>query len=85
MDRIRGYQRDVPLTGKVRKDGGRSGTGRETLPPAVREWIDWRWRCVVERRLGFKSLDDMRSAWASELASRADVAGAAPRQEASGD
>jgi len=66
MDRIRGYERHVPLTGKVRRDGGRSGTGREKLPAAVVRWIEWRWQCIVRARLGFESLEEMRAAWASE-------------------
>merc|ERR1719433_1166164 len=44
MDHVRQYSRTVPLTGKVRVGGGSSGAGREALPLAVQQWMDWRWQ-----------------------------------------
>jgi hypothetical protein len=66
MDRKRGITRTVPLTGKVRKDGGGSGSGKEKLADHIREWLDWRWRCIVLPRTGFADLKSMRAAWAQE-------------------
>lgn len=66
VDRNRGITRTVPLTGKVRKDGGASGSGKEKLADHIKEWIDWRWRCIVLPRTGFADLKAMRTAWAQE-------------------
>ncbi|CAE8717442.1 unnamed protein product, partial [Polarella glacialis] len=60
LDNVRGHTRTVPLSGKVRQGGGSSGAGREVLPEAVQRWIDWRWECIVLKRLGFQSLQAMR-------------------------
>ncbi|CAE7398004.1 SULT1B1 [Symbiodinium natans] len=65
LDRLTGVSRASALVGKVRKDGGKSGEGA-ALPLPVKEWLDWRWECIVHKRLGFKSLVDMRAAWAAE-------------------
>ena len=50
----------------MRVDGGRSGMGETTLPTNVQRWIEWRWQEIVTQRLGFESLDEMRSTWAEE-------------------
>ncbi|CAE7220965.1 SULT1B1, partial [Symbiodinium pilosum] len=68
IDRIRGIRRTRPLTGKVRKGGGSAGQGATQLSPEVQSWVDWRWKCIVEPRLGFASPAEMRHAWASERA-----------------
>jgi len=65
IDKMRGVPRTVPLTGKVRKDGGKSGTG-DALPQAVKDWVDWRWECIVLPRTGFADLTSMRHAWLAE-------------------
>lgn len=65
MDKKRGIERTMPLTGKVRKDGGKSGTGG-ALPMAVKDWVDWRWGCIVLPRTGFADLASMRRAWLDE-------------------
>jgi len=65
MDLRRGIVRSVPLTGKVRKDGGKSGAGA-ALPQSVQDWIEWRWRCIVLPRTGFANLSAMRAAWLLE-------------------
>eukprot|EP00928_Gymnodinium_smaydae_P066178 TRINITY_DN49226_c0_g1_i1.p1 TRINITY_DN49226_c0_g1~~TRINITY_DN49226_c0_g1_i1.p1 ORF type:complete len:390 (+),score=61.71 TRINITY_DN49226_c0_g1_i1:104-1171(+) len=67
IDKERGITRTVPLTGKVRKTGGKTGDGKETLPPSVKKWIEWRWKCIVLPRTGFADLRAMRAAWAQEL------------------
>eukprot|EP01049_Picozoa_sp_SAG25_P008004 SAG25_NODE_691_length_5916_cov_9.126698_3_plen_180_part_00 len=53
------------LTGKVRKDGGRSGDGK-TLLPRHRQALDAAWKDIVEERLGFCNLGQMRDAWKAE-------------------
>lgn len=53
------------LTGKVRSNGGQVGNGQK-LPPFLREKINLAWKSVVETKLGFKSLDEMRTAWQRE-------------------
>lgn len=65
IDRRRGITRTMPLTGKVRKSGGKSGEG-EACSKEVKSWLDWRWECVVYRRTGFADLKAMRKAWAEE-------------------
>lgn len=70
LDAKRGITRTMPLTGKVRKDGGKSGTGKEGLPQPVKEWVDWRWKCIVLPRTGFADLQAMRQAWSAEVVGR---------------
>jgi len=65
MDKRRGITRTMPLTGKVRKDGGKIGSG-DALPQAVKDWVDWRWKCIVLPRTGFVDLASMRRAWRAE-------------------
>jgi len=65
IDRKLGVARTMPLTGKVRTDGGKSGTG-DALPQAIRDWVDWRWTCIVQPRTGFVDLASMRRAWLAE-------------------
>eukprot|EP00438_Fugacium_kawagutii_P014831 Skav234805 [mRNA] locus=scaffold69:555460:556275:- [translate_table: standard] len=65
LDNLTGVKRTGKLVGKVRKDGGKSGEG-VALPLSVKQWIDWRWDCVVRKRLGFESLEEMRDCWAAE-------------------
>ncbi|CAE7739672.1 SULT4A1, partial [Symbiodinium sp. CCMP2592] len=66
IDRLRGLRRSRPLTGKVRHGGGRSGQGAVLLPDSVQSWIDWRWKCIVQHRLGFANPAEMRAVWARE-------------------
>ena len=40
---------------KPSSGGGRSGSG-EALPDTAIQWIEWRWRCIVQERLGFRDL-----------------------------
>lgn len=70
MDAKKGITRTIPLTGKVRKDGGKSGDGKEGLPQSVKDWVDWRWKCVVFPRTGFADLQAMRRAWLAEFAGK---------------
>lgn len=66
IDKFFGRIRTMPVTGKVRKDGGKTGEGSK-VPRAVADWIDWRWRCIVLPRTGFADLSSMRAQWAQEL------------------
>jgi hypothetical protein len=70
IDAKRGITRTMPLTGKVRKDGGKSGSGKEGLPQSVKDWVDWRWKCIVLPQTGFADLQAMRRAWRTELAGK---------------
>ena len=56
-------------TGRVRKDGGKSGDG-ENLPPEVQQYIEEQWREVMTAKLGFRNLKEMREAWHKELEGR---------------
>lgn len=59
---------DVPpveISGRVRKDGGRSGDGRK-LPLDVQTRIDDEWRDIVTAKLGFRNFQEMRVAWEKE-------------------
>ncbi|CAK0843677.1 unnamed protein product, partial [Prorocentrum cordatum] len=67
LDAARGHTRSVPLTGKARVGGGKSGSGGEELPAAVQQWLQWRWECVVLPRTGYRCLDELRAAWHKEL------------------
>ena len=63
------YGDDPPseLTGRVRKDGGRSGDGQKLLPIEVQQSIDQEWHDIVTTKLGFNDLNEMRSAWRKEV------------------
>jgi len=65
-DRANSVVRSQKLVGKVNKSGGKSGSGKAELSPAVKRWVQWRWDCLVVPELGFKSLKEMRDAWAHE-------------------
>ena len=54
-----------PITGRVRKDGGKSGDGQK-LPPEVRQYIKEKWQEIVTEKLGFQNLKEMREAWHKE-------------------
>ena len=54
------------LTGRVRRDGGRSGDG-EKLPLEVQQQIDEEWRTIVASKIGYRSLKEMWEAWKNEL------------------
>ena len=56
--------------GKVRKDGGKSGEGKEQLPADIQQRIDQLWQDIVTTKLGFKDLTEMRAAWKTELCYR---------------
>ena len=51
------------LIGRVRKDGGKSGEGKQKLPVEVQQRIDQTWQEIVTAKLGFKDLKEMREAW----------------------
>ena len=51
---------------RVRRDGGRSGDGKEQLPDEIQQRIDQMWREIVTAKLGFKDLKEMREAWRKE-------------------
>ena len=54
------------LVGRVRKDGGKSGEGKQKLPVEVQQRIDQMWQEIVTSKLGFQSLKEMRKAWMKE-------------------
>ena len=54
------------FVGRVRKDGGKSGQGKEKLPLEIQQKIDQLWQEIVTDKLGFKDLDEMRAAWKRE-------------------
>ena len=54
------------FVGRVRKDGGRSGQGKEKLPVEVQQRIDQMWQEIVTAKLGFQNLQEMRKAWKEE-------------------
>lgn len=51
---------------RVRRDGGKSGEGKEKLPLELQQRIDQMWREIVTAKLGFKDLKEMREAWKRE-------------------
>ena len=55
------------FVGQVRKDGGKSGEGKQKLPVEVQQRIDQMWQEIVTAKLGFKNLQEMREAWRKEL------------------
>ena len=54
---------------RVRKDGGKSGEGKQKLPVEVQQRIDQMWQEIVTAKLGFKDLKEMREAWKIEQSS----------------
>ena len=54
------------FVGRVRKDGGKSGEGKQKLPVEVQQHIDQMWQEIVTAKLGFKDLKEMREAWKKE-------------------
>ena len=54
------------FVGRVRKDGGKSGEGKQKLPVDVQQRIDQMWQAIVTSKLGFKYLKEMREAWKNE-------------------
>ena len=54
------------MVGRVRKDGGKSGQGKEQLSPEILQQIDQMWQELVTSKLGFKDLNEMRKAWKKE-------------------
>ena len=62
-----GEEPPAEFTGRVRKDGGRSGDG-QTLPPEVQQYIEEQWQEIVTAKLGFRNLKEMREVWHKEVA-----------------
>ena len=62
-----GEEPPAEFTGRVRKDGGRSGDG-QALPPEVQQYIEEQWQEIVTVKLGFRNLKEMHEAWHKELA-----------------
>ena len=56
-----------PEVSRVRKDGGKSGEGKQKLPGEVQQRIDQKWQEIVTAKLGFQDLKEMREAWKKEL------------------
>ncbi len=54
------------IVGRVRKDGGKSGEGKQKLPVEVQQCIDQMWQQIVTSKLGFQDLNEMREAWKKE-------------------
>ena len=54
------------FVGRVRKDGGKSGEGKQKLPVEVQQRIDQMWQEIVTSKLGFQDLKEMREAWMKE-------------------
>ena len=52
---------------RIRKDGGKSGEGKQKLPVEVQQRIDQMWQKIVTAKLGFRDLNEMRQAWKKEL------------------
>ena len=61
-----GEEIDSELVGRIRKDGGKSGEGKEQLPLDIQQRIDQLWQEIVTSKLGFKNLNEMREAWKKE-------------------
>ena len=60
-----GEEPPTDLSGRVRRDGGKSGDGK-ALPPEVQQQIEEKWKEIVTAKLGFKNLKEMRDAWQKE-------------------
>ena len=54
------------FVGRVRKNGGKSGEGKQKLPVEVQQRIDQIWLEIVTSKLGFRNLQEMREAWKRE-------------------
>ena len=54
------------FVGRVRKDGGVSGQGKQQLPPVIQQRIDQMWQAIVTSKLGFQNLQEMREAFQKE-------------------
>ena len=63
-----GVGEEPPSTfiGRVRKDGGMSGDGRN-LPLDGQQQIDEEWRTIVASKTGHRNLKEMREAWKEEM------------------
>ena len=61
---------DSELVSRVRKDGGKSGEGKEKLPAEVQQLIDDMWQEIVTSKLGFNDLNEMSEAWKNEKVGR---------------
>ena len=57
---------ECEMISKVRKDGGKSGEGKQQLPVEIQQKIDELWQAIVTSKLGFQNLDEMRAAWKME-------------------
>ena len=57
------------FVGRVRKEGGKSGEGKQKLPVEIQQRIDQMWQEIVTSKLGFESLQEMREAWKKEQSS----------------
>ena len=57
------------FVGRVRKDGGKSGEGKQKLPVEVQQRIDQMWQEIVTLKLGFQNLQEMCEAWKKERSS----------------
>ena len=60
-----GEEPPTEFSGRVRKDGGKSGDGQK-LPPEVKQYIKEKWQEIVTAKLGFQNLKEMREAWHKE-------------------
>ena len=54
------------FTGRVRKDGGKSGDGQK-LPLEVQQSIDQEWHDIITTKLGFRDLKEIRADWKKAL------------------
>ena len=54
------------IVGRVRKNGGKSGEGKQKLPVEVQERIDQIWKEIVTSKLGFQNLKEMHQACMDE-------------------
>ena len=54
------------FVGRVRKDGGKSGEGKQKLPVVIQQRIDQIWQEIVTAKLGFQDLKEMREACKKE-------------------
>ena len=67
MAKMHGDDPSTELTGRVRKDGGKSGDGQKLLPLEVQQSIDQEWHDIITTKLGFSDLKEMRAAWKKEV------------------
>ena len=61
------------ITGRVRKDGGKSGDGQKLLPLEVQRRIDQEWHDIITTKLGFGDLKEMKAVWKNELDTLQDI------------